>query len=185
MDRELVVYLYLGHSVQSRLIYTINGLAYEQYDDLAKKASSASGDFSALTAKIKAAEKRLSEISKLQKQIGVNNRTRDIYTQYRKSGCNSNYFEEHRANIMLHRAAKKHFDSIGIKKLPTIASLKQEYAALLAEKKKLYSGYHTVKSNMQELLAAKGNAQRVLGIKDNGQERDISRGQNKSNPPDR
>ena len=92
--------------------------------------------------------------------------------------------EEHRANITLHRAAKKHFDKLGLKKLPSIASLKQEYATLLAKKKKLYSGYRSEKSNMQELLVAKGNADRILGVKPNAQTQDISRPQKRSETHD-
>ncbi|MCC8074347.1 MAG: hypothetical protein LIO95_00140 [Clostridiales bacterium] len=39
---------------------------------------------------------------------------------------------------MLHEAAKRYFDSLGLEKLPSIKELKQEYAALNAENKKLY-----------------------------------------------
>ena len=124
-----------------------NGI--DSYDDLVKKSSSASGEFSALTKKIKDAEKRMAEISELQKHIGTYGKTREIYNQYIKSRRNENFYEEHRADITLHMAAKNYFDGQGYgkdKKLPTIASLKQEYAALLAEKKKLYSGYRSAKS---------------------------------------
>jgi len=38
-------------------------------------------------------------------------------------------------------AAKKHFDSLGLKKLPATQSLKKEYAALSSENKKLYQEY--------------------------------------------
>ena len=65
---------------------------------------------------------------------------------------------------MLHRAAKKYFDGLGLKKLPTIAALKQEYAALAAEKKKLYSGYRAAKENMRKLAIAKDNAAKILGL---------------------
>ena len=75
------------------------------------------------------------------------------------------------------------FDSLGIKKLPTIAALKQEYDALAAEKRKLYTGYREIKANMQELLVAKGNAERLLGIKKNEQDRDVSRRQQRGETP--
>ena len=153
-----------------------NGI--DSYDDLVKRASSASSDFSALNNKIKDADKRMAEISELQKYIGQYGKTRDVYAQYRKSGWNEKFYEEHRADITLHRAAKKYFDDLGYgkdKKLPTIASLKQEYAALMAEKKKLYSGYHAAKKNMQDLLIAKSNADKTLGIKPETQNRDASR----------
>jgi|GEM_PF-6546475 len=41
------------------------------------------------------------------------------------------------------------------------------------EKKKLYAGYHEKKKNMQELLIARGNAEKVLGITSQGQSADI------------
>ena len=94
------------------------------------------------------------------------------------------FFEEHRADITLHQAARKYFDDAGYgkgNKLPTIQSLKQEYAALLAEKKKLYSGYREAKSNMQNLLTARGNADRILGVKPEAQAHDASRTQQRNN----
>jgi hypothetical protein len=125
----------------------------------------------------------MAEISELQKQIGTYGKTREIYSQYIKSGRNEKFYEEHRADITLHMAAKKHFDSLGYgknKKLPTINSLKQDYAALLAEKKKLYSGYHSLKQTSRDLVIAKGNADKILGVKPDAQERAASRGKTRS-----
>ena len=39
------------------------------------------------------------------------------------------------------QAAKRYFDSLGLKKLPSMQSLKQEYAVLKAENKKRYPEY--------------------------------------------
>ena len=63
---------------------------------------------------------------------------------------------------MLHRTAKKHFDSLGLTKLPSIKSLKQEYAALDAEKRKLYQSYRAEREEMTTLLRAKNNVDRLL-----------------------
>ena len=41
----------------------------------------------------------------------------------------------------MHKAAKKKFDELGVKKLPTLKSLDAEYARLLAEKKALFPEY--------------------------------------------
>lgn len=54
---------------------------------------------------------------------------------YRKAGYSKKFLAEHEADILLHKAAKKAFDEMGIKKLPTVKSLQAEYAELLAEKK--------------------------------------------------
>jgi len=149
-----------------------NGI--DSYEDLKKKSSSASGEFSALTAKIKGIETRQKEISELQKYIGQYSKTRDTYTAYKASGWSREFYDKHSADIILNRAAKKHFDSIRSKKLPSIRTLKEEYATLNTEKKKLYSDYNDLKQNSRSLSIAKGNADRILGIKPEMQTRDSS-----------
>jgi hypothetical protein len=118
---------------------------------------------------------RLKEIAELQKYIGQYGKTRDVYEAYRKSGWSSKFYEEHTAGIILHRAAKKYFDSLGKKKLPSVNQLKQEYAALAGEKKKLYSGYHELKARSRQLAAAVGNAERIFGVPPRVQTREASR----------
>jgi predicted restriction endonuclease len=83
---------------------------------------------------------------------------------YKKSGYSKKFYESNRADIALHEAAKKHFDNLGISKLPKISELKQEYATLQTDKKKLYSGYRDLKKNAHDLLIAKSNAERILDI---------------------
>lgn len=43
----------------------------------------------------------------------------------------------HEREILLHQAAKKYFDGLGLKKLPIVKRLQAGYAVLLAEKKRL------------------------------------------------
>lgn len=173
----------IKETARTLLFLKENGI--DSYDDLVKKTEAATAGFNNRTAQIKAAEKRLADISELQKHIGVYSKTRDVYAKYKASGWNRDFYEEHRADITLHRAAKKYFDGLGIKTLPKIPALKQEYATLLAEKKKLYVGYHEAKDNMRELLVAKGNAQRILGIKTDAPERDIPRTKSRNETFDR
>ncbi len=171
----------LKEAAKTLLFLKENGI--DSYDDLVKKSSAASGEFASLTKKIKEADGRLAEITELQKHIGTYGKTRDVYAQYRKSKWSEKFYEEHRAEITLHRAAKKYYDEAGYgkdKKLPMISSLKQEYAQLPVEKKKAYSGYRTAKSNMIELLTAKSNADKILGIKSTSQDRDAKHSKNRS-----
>jgi len=163
----------LREAAKTLLFLQDNGI--DSYDDLVKKASSASGGFSELNNKIKVIDKRLAEISELQKQIGIYSKTRNTYAKYKASGWDNDFYETERADITLHRAAKKYFDSLGMNKIPPIAMLKQEYAVLIAEKKKLYSGYRAAKDNSRELLIAKDNADRILGINQQAQERELQR----------
>jgi len=144
----------------------------DSYDDLVQKASAASAEFSALSDKIKGIDARLKEITELQKYIGQYGKTREIFQKYKASGWDNSFYEANRADITLHRAAKKFFDGLGLKKIPKINELKQEYAELAAEKKKLYFGYHEKKETMRELTTAKSNCAKLLGVNTDAPERD-------------
>ena len=173
----------LKEAARTLLFLKENGI--DSYDDLVKKAAAASVEFDGRMAKIKETEKRMAEITELQKHIGTYGKTRDVYTKYKASGWNPGFYEDNRADITLHRAAKKHFDDLKIKKLPAMAALKQEYAVHAAEKRKLYNGYHEAKDNMRQLLVAKGNAARMLGVEQDGQERERQRERARSAAHDR
>ena len=80
------------------------------------------------------------------------------------------YLVGHFLGLEVHKAArvlpvfKDNFDSLELKKLPSIQSLKQEYAALLAENKKLYPDQKKAKAEMMELLTTRHNTSRILGL---------------------
>ena len=63
----------------------------------------------------------------------------------------------------MHKAAKKAFDKLCVKRLPTVKSLQAECAALLAEKKAAYADYRKVRDEMKELLTVKANVEHLLG----------------------
>ncbi len=65
-----------------------------------------------------------------------------------------------------------YFNSLGLKKLPSMQSLKQEDAALQAENKKRYPEYKRAKAEMIELLTAKNNVERILGMTEKEKNRD-------------
>ena len=90
-------------------------------------------------------------------------RTRDTYAAYRKTGYSKHFKAEHEADILLHQAAKKYFDEQGLKKLPSVKSLQTEYAELLTRKKAAYADYREARNEMQELVTAKANVERILG----------------------
>ena len=133
------------------------------YDELAAKTQNATSQCHELDAKIKASEKRLSEIAVLKTHIINYIKTREVYSAYRQNGYSKRFLSEHEAEILLHKAAKKAFDELGVKKLPTVKKLQTEYAKILAEKKKDYAEYRKMRSEMRQLLTAKANVDRLLG----------------------
>lgn len=139
-----------------------NGL--DDYEDLSAKAEDAAQRFDALSDRIKAGEKRLSEITSLQKSIGTYCKTRDIYVQYRQSRYSKKFLAAHEADILLHKAVKQEFDKLGLEKLPSMEALKTEYAALSSQKNKLYAEYKQARQEMVDLQMAKHNIDRILNV---------------------
>ena len=134
------------------------------YAVLEEKAEAATARHNELSAKIKAAEKRMAEIAVLRTHIVNYAKTRETYVAYRKAGYSKKFREEHEADILLHQAAKNAFDDLGVKKLPTVKSLQAEYAQLLDEKKKAYGEYRRSREEMRDLLTAKANVDRILNM---------------------
>lgn len=132
------------------------------YAVLEKKAAAATDRHREFLAQIKEKEKRMTEIAVLRTHIINYSKTRDVYVAYRKAGYSKKFLAEHEAEILLHKAAKKAFDEMGVKKLPTVKALQGEYARLLAEKKSAYTEYRQSREQMRELLTAKANVDRLL-----------------------
>lgn len=124
----------------SRALLFLQEHGIRDYEDLEKKAKESSESFHSLSERIKEKEKRLQEIATLKTQIMSYVKTKDVYAAYRKSGYSKKFLEEHREEISLHKAAKKAFDELELKKIPKVKDLTEEYSRILAEKRKLYEG---------------------------------------------
>lgn len=131
-------------------------------DELNDKADVAVKRFHELQETIKAAEKRMTEISELRTQIVHYAKTREVYAAYRKAGYSKRFRAEHEAEILLHQAAKEFFDKQGIKKLPKVKDLNAEYTELLKQKKVAYPEYRKAREEMQRLLRAQKNIERFF-----------------------
>ena len=145
------------------LIY-LEEKGFADFDALVNAAADAEKRFYDLKAAIKTAEARMGEIQTLRTHIMNYSGTRSVYTGYRKAGYSKKYLAEHEGDILIHKAAKKAFDAFGLKKLPTVRSLNEEFARLLAEKKAAYAEYHRAQEQMRELLIHKANAAYLLGL---------------------
>lgn len=143
---------------------------FADYAALSNAAASAEERFNELKAAIKTAETRMSEIQTLRTHIINYSKTREVYAGYRKAGYSKKYLAEHESDIILHKAAKKAFDDLGLKKLPTVKSLNEEFARLLTEKKATYADYHKTQEQMRELLINKANAAYLLGLEERKQQ---------------
>lgn len=135
---------------------------FADFDALADYADAASNRTKELTAKIKAAESRMAEIAVLKTHIINYAKTRDIYTAYRKAGYSRKYYDAHESDITIHKAAKKAFDDLALKKLPTVKSLQAKYSDLLVQKKLDYAELSKARDEAKRLQIYKANAEMLL-----------------------
>jgi hypothetical protein len=141
----------------------------DNYELLVEKAEVAVNSFNSHNDEVKEIEVTLKGIAELQRHIGNYGKTREVYRQYRALPPKKReaFFETHRMEITLHRAAKDYFNSRGYgkgKKLPPMESLRKEYTILDAKRKRLYRNCRDERDEMRLLQRAKYNVDLFLGI---------------------
>jgi len=134
------------------------------YEELAKRASGAADRFADISSQIKSAEARMAEIQVLRTHIINYSKTKDVYVAYRKAGYSKKFYEAHREELTLHKAAKDAFKALDGKKIPKVKELNAEYGELLKKKKSLYEEYKTAKQEMKDYQTAKYDIDRLLNI---------------------
>ena len=132
------------------------------YESLKKLTDSAADRMTELGASIKEKEKRLGAIRALKTHIINYAKTREVYVEYRKSGYSKKFFEAHREELALHKAAKEAFSQSGLDKLPTVKQLNQEFYEILQAKKEEYAEYRKLKDELREYQIARKNMEIVL-----------------------
>jgi len=132
------------------------------FDDLIRRTDEATTKCNELSAKMQAAEKRLAEIQILKTHIINYRKTKAVFDEYKAKKYSKKFYAEHESEIMLHRAAKKTFNEYGLKKLPTIKSLQDEYGELYARKKSDYSEFIAARDEMRHLQKIKYAAGKLL-----------------------
>ena len=157
----------LKRMAKTKLYMDEHGL---DYSTLSSRRSVLSKREAELSEKINRAQKRLVEINVLKNHIVSYSKTKDVYVAYRKSGYSKKFLDEHESDIVIHRAAKKAFDELGVKKLPTIKSLQVEFSDLLTEKKDAYAELKKIRDEMKELSVHKANYEELRSI-ENREER--------------
>ena len=156
----------------ARTLIYLQEQGLDRYDILTEKSAVATARFNSSSDWMKDLEAKLNANAALQKHIVDYSKTRQTYIDYRKAGYSKKFKEAHEKDILLHQAAKKAFDELGLTKIPTVKSLRAEYASLLEEKKKARLEYSQARSDMKEMLVAKSNVDRFLGTDSHAQERE-------------
>ena len=153
----------LKRMAKTKLYMDEHGFSYEAMADRKAELSAKEKE---LSAKITEAQNRLAEINVLKTHIVNYSKTRDVYVAYRKSGYSKKFLEEHEADIIIHKVAKKAFDEMGVKKLPTVKSLQVEFADLLTAKKEAYAELKKVRDELRDLSVHKANYEELRDLEE-------------------
>ena len=150
----------------TKALFFLQEHGVQTYEELSDRADSTSRRFNELSEKIKACDSRLTEISEMRKAIINYSKTRDTYIAYRKSGYSKKFYEAHREEITIHKAAKEAFSEYtkGGKKLPKVKDLNAEFGEVLAEKKAMYGEYKLARKEMKDYQTAKYDIDHFLGL---------------------
>ena len=118
-----------------------------------------SAKYHELMKSIKDAEEKMAANKVIKTHIINYAKTRETYIAYRKSGYSKKFYEAHRDEITLHKAAKEAFSKLPNGKIPKVKDLNEEFARLLSEKKAAYSEYKKIKKEMRDYQIAKQNVE--------------------------
>ena len=153
----------LKRMAKTKLYMDEHGFSYEAMADRKAELSAKEKE---LTVKITEAQNRIAEINVLKTHIVNYSKTRDVYVAYRKSGYSKKFLEEHEDDIIIHKAAKKAFDELGLTKLPTIKSLQVEFAEQLTAKKEAYAELKKVRDELRDLTVHKANYEELRDLEE-------------------
>ncbi len=120
-------------------------------------ADEKSKKFHNLSKEIKDCESKIDDAKNLREQIFNYSKTKEVYVKYRKSGYSKKYYEAHRAEITIHKAAKEAFAKLQDGKIPKVKDLNAEISELVERKKKAYQEYKSVKKESQEYQIVRQN----------------------------
>ena len=136
----------------------------EQYAELTAKIAEVTKANEQAADSLKEVEKRLTDMTLLIKNINTYQKTKPAYAAYRKAKDKEKYRTAHESDIILYEAAAKAIKAAGITKLPSLAALQAEYAALQEQKEALYADYGKLKKQVKEYDVIKKNIDSILKV---------------------
>ena len=136
----------------------------EQYAELTAKIAEVTKANEQAADSLKEVEKRLTDMTLLIKNINTYQKTKPVYAAYRKAKDKEKYRTAHESDIILYEAAAKTIKAAGITKLPSLAALQAEYAALQEQKEALYADYGKLKKQVKEYDVIKKNIDSILKV---------------------
>ena len=135
----------------------------EQYGQLQSKIAELNVASEQAADALKTVERRLADMAVLIKNVTTYQKAKPVYDAYRRAKDKAAYRAAHESSIILFEAAAKAVKPALIGgKLPNVAALQADYAALGEQKEKLYADYDKLKKQVKEYDVIKQNIDSIL-----------------------
>ena len=137
------------------------------YDELENMATRKPQTMQNIKSEIDALDDKLQHISLLQRHIGTLDKTKEIFKQYAQTNFNPEFRERNLKPITANEEAKKfmydnqYTENFG-RRIPPMQELKQSYAQITADKKKLWAKYHDIRNGDSGISNAWENVKAIM-----------------------
>ncbi|MBQ8787888.1 MAG: relaxase/mobilization nuclease domain-containing protein, partial [Oscillospiraceae bacterium] len=121
---------------------------------------------SAIRTKMKTVEAAIKEKKEFRDQVTNYHKTRYVVDELKActtEKARQKYSDDHDGDFIILNAAKRYFDSKGLKKLPSYKALQTEVEQLIKEKNELYNQYQTARDEARRLDTIRHNIDQPLG----------------------
>lgn len=152
----------------SRAYLLYQEMGFDSPEALAAACDAAHEKLSDIRTEMKSVEATIAEKKEFRDYVLNYHKTRYVIDELKackKEKTRQKYRDEHDSDFIILNAAKRYFDSKGLKKLPSYKALQTEVEQLIKEKNKLYNQYQTAKVEAQRLDTIRHNIEQTLGRK--------------------
>ena len=152
----------------SRAYLLYKEMGFDSPEALAAACDVAHEKLSDIRTEMKSVEAAIAEKKEFRNYVLNYHKTRYVIDELKackNEKARQKYRDEHDSDFIILNAAKRYFDSKGLKKLPSHKALQTEVEQLIKEKNELYNQYQTAKEETQRLDAIRHNLEQTLGRK--------------------
>ena len=143
-------------------------MGFDSPEALAAACDVAHEKLSDIRTEMKSVEAAIAEKKEFRNYVLNYHKTRYVIDELKackNEKARQKYRDEHDSDFIILNAAKRYFDSKGLKKLPSHKALQTEVEQLIKEKNELYNQYQTAKEETQRLDAIRHNLEQTIGRK--------------------
>lgn len=152
----------------SRAYLLYQEMGFESPKALADACDATHEKLSDIRTKMKSVEAAIAKKKEFRNHVLNYHKTKYVLTELKackNEKARQKYRDEHDSDFIILNAAKRYFDSKGLKKLPSYKALQTDVEHLIKEKNELYNQYQTAKEEAQRLDTIRHNIEQTLGRK--------------------